>query len=331
MKTLIIAEVGVNHNGDMAIAREMIDVAVASGADIVKFQTYDVDQLVTDAASRAPYQYGDDGNDQRSLLKKLKLSHEMHYELFSYCASRGISFLSTAFDIGSLKFLMELGIDYIKIPSGEITNLPFLRFIGSLGKPIIMSTGASTLNEVASALGVLKLAGASNADVTVLHCNSAYPTPVEDVNLRAMISMGEKFNTKIGYSDHTLGIEVPFAAVALGASVIEKHFTLSRELPGPDQRSSLEPNELSTMVAGIRNIELALGDGIKRPTSSEQDNISPIRKSLVAKYFIAAGQEFTIDNIAAKRPGHGISPMMLDVVVGKVASHDFFPDEMIEL
>lgn len=333
MNTLIIAEAGVNHNGDMELARQLIDIAADAGADIVKFQTFKADRLVTVHARKADYQTQttDADESQHAMIRRLELSREMHAELIAHCRSRGIAFFSTGFDIDSLEMLDEFGMDRYKIPSGEITNLPYLRHVGKYGKPIILSTGMATLDEVGAALRVLEEAGTSRDHITVLHCNTEYPTPMRDVNLRAMVTLRETFGVTVGYSDHTLGIEVPIAAVALGATVIEKHFTLSRSLSGPDHKASLEPGELKAMVTAIRNIEQALGDGVKQPSVSESKNRLVARKSLVASRAIRAGELFSATNLVAKRPGTGLSPMHWDEVIGSKAPRDFAADEMIEL
>lgn len=333
MRTLIIAEAGVNHNGDLELARRLIDVAAEAGADYVKFQTFNADRLVTRAAAKAEYQKQSSGADesQYEMLRRLELTPEMHVDLIKHCGQRGIRFLSTGFDIESLDLLAGFGIDLFKIPSGEITNLPYLQHIGGMGKPIILSTGMADLAEIGAALDVLEQAGTPRQQITVLHCNTEYPTPMVDVNLRAMHTIRDTFGARVGYSDHTAGIEIPIAAVALGATVIEKHFTLDRNLPGPDHKASLEPGELRAMVAGIRNIELAMGDGIKRPSPSEAKNIAIARKSLVAACTILAGECFTPANLAVKRPGTGLSPMRLNEVLGRVASRGFQPDELVEL
>lgn len=333
MNTLIIAEAGVNHNGDMELARQLIDIAADAGADIVKFQTFKADRLVTVHARKADYQTQttDADESQHAMIRRLELSREMHAELIAHCRSRGIAFFSTGFDIDSLEMLDEFGMDRYKIPSGEITNLPYLRHVGKYGKPIILSTGMATLDEVGAALRVLEEAGTSRDRITVLHCNTEYPTPMRDVNLRAMVTLRETFGVTVGYSDHTLGIEVPIAAVALGATVIEKHFTLSRSLSGPDHKASLEPGELKAMVTAIRNIEQALGDGVKQPSVSESKNRLVARKSLVASRAIRAGELFSATNLVAKRPGTGLSPMHWDEVIGSKAPRDFAADEMIEL
>ncbi|MDO8652928.1 MAG: N-acetylneuraminate synthase [Undibacterium sp.] len=330
---LIIAEAGVNHNGDLGLAKQLIDVAADAGADIVKFQTFSANRLVTREAKKADYQtQTTDGKEsQYEMLRRLELSADMHHELIAHCAARDIGFFSTGFDIESLDLLVSLGQEHFKIPSGEITNLPYLRHIGRLGKAVILSTGMATLGEIEAAIDVLEQAGTSRASMTVLHCTTEYPTPMAEVNLRAMQSIHTAFGVTVGYSDHTRGIEVAIAAVAMGASVIEKHFTLDRNMPGPDHKASLEPDELNAMVAAIRNIEIALGDGIKRLTPSEVKNKPVARKSLVASTAISAGDLFSVANIAAKRPGTGLSPMRWDEVMGRTATRNFVADELIEL
>ena len=332
MKTLIIAEAGVNHNGDMCLARQLVDVAAQAGADMVKFQTFNARRLVTPSADKAHYQVKSTcaAETQLEMLKRLELTREMHVELIAHCAKRKIQFFSTGFDAQSVDMLIELGVDNFKIPSGEITNLPYLRHVGSFGKPVILSTGMSTLEEVACAVDVLLKAGTSHHNITVLHCSTEYPTPMEDVNLMAMVSMGNSLGLKFGYSDHTAGIEVAIAAVALGACIIEKHFTLNRGLPGPDHKASLEPKELHAMVAAIRNIESALGNGIKQPCTSEIKNIGIARKSIVAARSIQKGELLSIENLTVKRPGTGISPMDWDAVLGKPASRAYSADELID-
>jgi N,N'-diacetyllegionaminate synthase len=332
-RTLIIAEAGVNHNGDLVLAKKLIDVAAAAGADLVKFQTFSADRLATRTAGKADYQNRttDSKESQHDMLRRLELTAEMHKELIENCAARGIGFFSTGFDIESVDLLVGLGQDRFKIPSGEITNLPYLRHIGRMGKPVILSTGMAEMEEIQAAIDALEEAGTSRANVTVLHCTTDYPAPMAEVNLRAMLSIQKAFGVEVGYSDHTRGIEVAIAAVALGASVIEKHFTLDSNLPGPDHKASLEPEELKAMVAAIRNIEQALGDGVKRPSPSEAKNLPIARKSLVAAGSIRAGEAFTEANLTTKRPGTGISPMRWDEVLGKVAVHDFAADELIEL
>jgi N,N'-diacetyllegionaminate synthase len=333
VKTLIIAEAGVNHNGDIELALRLVDAAAAAGADVVKFQTFRADRVVTRQADRAGYQIANCGRDesQHALLARLELTRDMHQQLMARCRQHGIGFLSTAFDIESIELLAELGLERFKIPSGEITNLPYLRHIGRLHKELILSTGMATLAEIAAALGVLESAGTARERITVLHCNTAYPTPMDDVNLRAMLAIRDACAVQVGYSDHTLGIEVAVAAVALGASVIEKHVTLDRRMPGPDHQASLEPAELAALVAAVRNIERALGDGVKRPSASETANMAAARKSLVAAQAIAKGQPFTTQNVAIKRPGTGLSPMRLEEVLGHTAPRDFAPDELLEL
>ena len=331
-RTLIIAEAGVNHNGDLELAKQLIDVAANDGADYAKFQTFSADRIVSRSALKAEYQQQttDASETQYEMLKRLELSHEMHLELIKHCEKQSIKFLSTGFDIESVELLVGLGIDLIKIPSGEITNLPYLRFIGSLGLPVILSSGMSTMDEIGDALKILESAGLSRSKVTVLHCTTEYPTPMNEVNLRVINSIKKTFGVIVGYSDHTVGIEVSIAAVALGASVIEKHFTLDRSLPGPDHKASLEPNELIAMVKAIRNVEVSLGSEVKEPTTSEIRNIRVGRKSIVASQKIGKGEVFSSSNLVAKRPGDGISPMHWDLLVGQIASRDYLPDEMID-
>jgi N,N'-diacetyllegionaminate synthase len=332
-RILIIAEAGVNHNGDIALAKQLVDVAADAGADLVKFQTFNADRQVTAYASKAEYQKlsTDSAESQHRMLKRLELTTEMHEELISYCATRNIGFFSTSFDIESIDYLVSLGMNQFKIPSGEITNLPYLRHIGKFGKPVILSTGVATIGDIESALNVLEAAGTSRELITVLHCTSEYPAPMEEVNLLAMQSIASTFGVAVGYSDHTQGIEVAIAAAALGATVIEKHFTLNRELPGPDHKSSLEPHELKSMVSAIRNIEIALGDGIKRVTPTLARNKLVIEKSLVASKPIRSGEILSPENVTAKRPGSGISPIRWDEIMGRKATRDFEPDELIEL
>lgn len=334
-KVIIIGEAGVNHNGSIEMAKKLIDVAVEAGVDYVKFQTFNSESLVSKFAKKAAYQIENTKDvieNQLQMLRKLELSHSQHFELVSYCNQKNISFFSTAFDLESLDFLYQLGLTMVKIPSGEITNLPYLRKSASLFKKVIISSGMATINEIKEAIDVFIDAGLSKDAITVLHCNTEYPTPMSDVNLTAMLSIKEKFKVNVGYSDHTLGIEVPIAAVALGGIMIEKHFTLDKNLPGPDQLASLEPNQLKEMVSAIRNIELALsGSGIKEPSQSEKKNISVARKSIVAKKTIQKGEIFTEFNITSKRPGTGISPMMWDKVIGKIAFQKFDEDDLIKL
>jgi N,N'-diacetyllegionaminate synthase len=333
MKTLIVAEAGVNHNGDPGLAHRLIDVAADAGADRIKFQTFSADRLVTGSAGKAEYQQRSTGAEesQHAMLQRLELSRELHVQLIEHCHARGIGFFSTAFDLDSVRLLVDLGADRFKIPSGEITNLPYLRLIGSYCKPVILSTGMCTLGEIEAALGVLEQSGTPRDRITVLHCTTEYPAPMDEVNLRAMLTIRDAFGVAVGYSDHTMGIEVALAAVALGASVIEKHFTVDRNLPGPDHKASLEPAELGALVKGIRNIERALGSPVKRPTVSEAGNTPVARKSLVAARAIRAGEPFTESNLIVKRPGNGISPMSWDQVIGRRAPRDFSADELIEI
>lgn len=332
-RTLVIAEAGVNHNGDLALARKLVEAAAEAGADIVKFQTFRADRLVTKTAGRAAYQAEAVGGDesQFEMLRRLELSDSDHRVLVDHCKTYGIEFLSTGFDVESVEMLAALGQRRFKVPSGEITNLPYLRHIGGFGSHVILSTGMSSLGEIEAAIGVLEAAGTERPKIAVLHCTTEYPTPMDEVNLRAMNTIGNAFGVAVGYSDHTRGIEVSTAAVAIGATIIEKHFTLDRALPGPDHQASLEPDELKAMVSAIRNIELALGDGIKRLTPSEAQNRPIARRSLVAIRPITAGERFSADNITTKRPGSGISPMQWDQVIGKFARRDFQADELIEL
>jgi N-acetylneuraminate synthase len=333
MKTLIIAEAGVNHNGDINLAKQLIAAAAVAGADIVKFQTFKALNLVTKTASKADYQSKttDETESQYEMIRKLELSKADHELLIEECNRHGIGFFSTAFDTDSFDMLVNMDIKQVKIPSGELTNLPLLRYMTRLGLPVILSTGMANLGEIEAAIEVIENSGTPRNLITVLHCTTEYPTPMNEVNLRAMLSIKSAFGVEVGYSDHTPGIEIPIAAVALGATVIEKHFTLDRTLPGPDHLASLEPNELKAMVVAIRNIELALGDGIKRPSASEIKNIPIARKSLVATRNIRAGESFSADNIGTKRPGTGISPMRWDDVIGRKATRDFIQDELISL
>lgn len=330
-RTIIIAEAGVNHNGKMELAKGLIDVAVEAGVDYVKFQTFKTDNLVSKDAKKAAYQKmntDDHDENQYSMLKKLELTDENHFELIAYCEKKNIKFLSTAFDMESIEFLKDK-LDFYKIPSGEITNLIYLEKVAQLGLPVVMSTGMANLNEVREAFEVLIKNGVKKEEITILHCNTEYPTPMKDVNLKAMLTMGNEFDVKVGYSDHTLGIEVPIAAVALGAKIIEKHFTLDNTMEGPDHKASLEPDELIKMVKGIRNIEIALGNGTKEPSNSEQKNISVARKSIVASKTIKKGELLTDQNICVKRPGTGVSPMKWHEIIGTEAIKDFEADELI--
>lgn len=331
-KVLIIAEAGVNHNGEMALAKQLIDAAAIAGADLVKFQSFSAGRLVTRTANKAQYQVNSKGvnESQYDMLSRLELSPDMHRDLIEHCNLRKIGFFSTGFDIESLDLLRSLGQELFKIPSGEITNLEYLEHVGGFRKEIILSTGMATLGEIEAAIDVLLSAGTIKNQMTVLHCTTEYPTPMSDVNLTAMSSIGKAFNVRVGYSDHTQGIEVAVAAVALGATIIEKHFTLDRNLDGPDHKASLEPEELSLMVKSIRNIEIALGDGVKKLTDSEAKNREVARKSLVAGTDVAFGDVFTLRNLTSKRPGTGISPMRLHEVIGRKASRNFVKDELIE-
>ena len=332
-RALIIAEAGVNHNGDIELAKQLIAAAKAAGADIVKFQTFKTAKLVTKTAEKASYQKGttDAYESQYAMIRKLELSRADHEVLIEECHRQDIGFFSTAFDTDSFDMLVEMGLDQVKIPSGELTNLPLLRYMTRLGMPVMLSTGMATLGEIEAALAVIEQAGTPRHLITVLHCTTEYPAPMVDVNLRAMLSMKAALGVEVGYSDHTKGIEIPVAAVALGARVIEKHFTLDRTMLGPDHQASLEPQELKAMVDAIRNVELALGDGVKRPSASELKNKPIARKSLVATHAIKAGDVFSADNVGTKRPGTGISPMRWDEVMGRVAPRNFSVDELIEM
>lgn len=330
-KVFILVEAGVNHNGCLKTAKKMIDLAKDVGADAIKFQTFKAEKVVSKFAEKAEYQKNNTEviESQLEMIKNLELSFENFKELKNYCEEIGILFLSTPFDFESIDFLNEVGMEIWKIPSGEITNLPYLRKIGEIGKKIIISTGMCEIFEIEEAIAVLKESGAT--DISILHCNTEYPTPMKDVNLKAMLTLKEKFNVSIGYSDHTLGIEVPIAAVVLGAEIIEKHFTLDKTMKGPDHRASLDPIELKNMIKGIRNIEIALGSKEKFATESELKNKNIARKSIVAKQNIKKGEIFTEDNITVKRPGDGISPMRWDEILGKEAIKDFLEDELIRL
>ena len=331
MSVFIIAEAGVNHNGDIDLAKKLIDVASNSGANAVKFQTFKAKNLVSKDAQKANYQKEttDKKESQFDMLKKLELDVDTHKELISYAKEKNIMFLSTPFDHDSINLLDSLGLEIFKIPSGEITNLPYLRKIGSLKKEVILSTGMSDIGEIEDALDILIKAGTLKDNITILHANTMYPTPIEDVNLKAMITIGNTFDISYGYSDHTLGIEVPIGAVALGASVIEKHFTLDKTMDGPDHKASLEPTELQVMVKAIRNIEIALGSSIKKPSKSETPNILIARKSILASCIIKKGETFSENNLTIKRPAGGISPMRWDEIIDTVASKDYEEDEMI--
>jgi len=330
-KVFIIAEAGVNHNGKLDLAYKLVDVAVKAGADAVKFQTFKPEKVVSRFAKKARYQKEttDAAESQLDMIKKLDLGYEAFVELKKYCDKKGIVFSSTPFDSDSIEFLDQLGLDIFKIPSGEITNLPYLRKIGSLNKQVIMSTGMADLKEVKESLDVLISCGTDREGITILHCNTEYPTPFDDVNLKAMLTIRDELSVKVGYSDHTPGIEVPVAAVALGAEVIEKHFTLDKNMEGPDHRASLEPDELKAMVSAIRNIEKAMGDGIKRPSPSELKNKPIACKSIVAAKDIRKGEAFTEENLTVKRPGTGISPMRWDEIIWQKAERNYKADELI--
>ena len=331
-KTLIIAEAGVNHCGQIELAKRLVCVAADAGADIVKFQTYSTESLVTTSAVKAAYQARLDINSetQFEMLKRLELKKQEFEILSNECQKKQIEFLSSAFDIESLNFLIQLGIKRIKVPSGEINNLPYLRVVGGSRLPIILSTGMATLEEIDKAVNILLQGGVNKSEITLLHCNSEYPTQMTDVNLLAMPAMGNAFATKYGYSDHTIGAEIAVASVALGASVIEKHITLDCSMEGPDHLASMEPLAFTKMVKKIRNTEIALGQNLKKPTDSELKNISRVRKSIVASRYIAIGEEFNDQNITTKRPGGGISPMMWDQLIGKKASKEYQPDDFIK-
>jgi len=328
---LIIAEAGVNHNGDFDTALRLVDAAAEAGVDYVKFQTFKSEKLTAKSAPKANYQKvtTDAEESQQDMLKKLELSQDMFVRLKNYCNERGIGFMSTPFELESLDFLLELGVDSIKLSSGDITNYPLLRAIGNSGLPVIISTGMCDLSEVKEAVDVLKNNGSE--DIAILHCNTQYPTPFEDVNLAAMNTLRDTFGGVIGYSDHTEGIEVPIAAVAMGAEVIEKHFTLDKNMVGPDHKASLNPDELKAMVRAIRNIEKAIGTGVKEPSSSERENIAIARKSIVAACDIKAGEVFTEENLTSKRPGSGISPMKWKELIDRPAKADYSADELINI
>lgn len=332
--TLIIAEAGVNHNGDMGMARDLVAIAAEAGADLVKFQSFNAAKIASGNAAKAKYQQETTGNgeSQKAMLARLELSRDDHDMLVEECGKLGVGFFSTGFDPDGVDMLVELGADRIKVPSGEMVNRPLLEHVADKGLPVILSTGMAELSEVAASVELLVSRGIPRDEITVLHCNTEYPTPMEDVNLRAMVTMGAALGTAYGYSDHTNGIEIPIAAVALGATVIEKHFTIRRDLPGPDHRASLEPVELTAMVRAIRNVERAVaGDGVKKPTPSERANTSIARRSIVASVAISEGETLTTENCTVKRPGTGISPMRWHDVLGTKAKRDFAADELIEL
>lgn len=330
LKVFVIAEAGINHNGELKLAKKLVDAAKDAGADCIKFQTFISKNLTTKNASKAEYQKQTKSEEsQYDMLKRYELSFDEFSELSRYCQDKNIEFLSTAFDFESIEFLKSLDMKRWKIPSGEITNLPYLIKIAKLNKPVILSTGMSTMDEIKKAVSVLRENG--TGEITVLHCTTEYPAPFSDVNLKAMLTIKKELGVKVGYSDHTKGIEASIAAVALGASVIEKHLTLDKNMEGPDHKSSLEPNEMKAMIRALRNIELALGDGIKKPSESEKKNICVARKSIVAKRYIQKGEIFTEENLTVKRPGNGISPMQWFEVLGRRAVRDFQEDELIEL
>ena len=330
-KVFIIAEAGVNHNGSIDLAKKLVDVASKAGADAVKFQSFKAKNLVTKNAIRAKYQDINTGNNDShfDMLKKLELSEEMHHELFEYCKSKNLIFLSSPFDHDSIELLDSLSLKIFKIPSGEITNLPYLRHVGQLKRKVILSTGMSNIEEIENALYILTQSGTKKENITVLHANSEYPTLMEDVNLRAMLTIGNKFDVSYGYSDHTRGTEVSIAAVAMGASCVEKHITLNRNMEGPDHKASIEPDELSDMVSSIRNIEKALGSSVKQPSKSELSNIAIVRKSIIAKIPIKKGDVLSEKNLVIKRPGNGISPMKWDEIIGTKAIKDYNEEDYI--
>jgi N,N'-diacetyllegionaminate synthase len=331
MSVLIIAEAGVNHNGDIGLAKALIDAAADAGADVVKFQTFVAEEIVSKAARKADYQVRETGQQesQYEMLKRLELSWDDFVELKEYCQKAGILFLSTPFDFDSIDFLETLEMPFWKIPSGEITNLPYLMKIAKTGRDVVLSTGMSNIEEIRQAVGILRDGGAGQ--ISLLHCNTEYPTPMQDVNLNAMLTLKKEFGLSIGYSDHTQGIEIPVAAVAMGAGIIEKHFTLDKKMTGPDHKASLEPAELKVMVEAVRNVEQAMGSADKAPSPSEFKNILIARKSIVAKRDIKKGEVFSEDNITVKRPGNGISPMRWFEVMGKASPRDFEEDELIEV
>ncbi|MDP8230764.1 MAG: N-acetylneuraminate synthase [Candidatus Gorgyraea atricola] len=332
-KVFIIAEAGVNHNGSVDIAKRMVDAAIEADVDAIKFQTFKAEKIITKSAPKAEYQKDTTDKEEShfDMIKKLELDMKAHLEILDYCKKNKIAFLSSPFDSESIDLLDKLGLNLFKIPSGEITNLPYIRKIGSLKKEIILSTGMSDLKEIENALNILEAFGTPKGRITVLHCNTEYPTPIEDVNLQAMVTMKDTFGVNVGYSDHTCGIEVSIAAVAMGASVIEKHFTLDKNMQGPDHKASLEPDELKAMTKAIRNTEKAMGDGVKRASQSELKNKVVVRKSIVASRGIIKDEIFTEKSIIPKRPGSGISPMEWDNIIGKKAKRNFNEGEMIEL
>jgi N,N'-diacetyllegionaminate synthase len=329
-KIIIIAEAGVNHNGDYSKAQELIDVAADCGADFIKFQTFKATNLVSASAALAEYQTTTTSyKNQLEMLTNLELKYEWHQGLIEYAKSKSIDFISTPFDIEAVNFLSQLRMELFKIPSGEITNLPYLRQISKLGKMVILSTGMANLGEIESAITAMTSNGLDRNKIMLLHCTSEYPAPFEEVNLSVIDTLKRAFNLPVGYSDHTEGITISIAAAAMGARIIEKHFTLDRRLPGPDHKASIEPNDLGKMIQSIRQVEQALGSPLKKPSPSESKNIMSVRKSLVASKFIEKGTHFTSDNLTTKRPGNGISPMLIDDIIGRIASKSFEPDELI--
>ncbi|MCX5783174.1 MAG: N-acetylneuraminate synthase [Elusimicrobia bacterium] len=330
-KVFIIAEAGVNHNGSLSVAKKLASAAAYAGADAVKFQTFKAEALASKCAPKAGYQKKAAGKNQLQMLKSLELGFDGQKKLFNYCKKRKIMFMSSAFDMESLGFILELGVTILKIPSGEIANLPYLRKAGASGKKIILSTGMANMSEVKEAFNVLLRSGADKKHISLLHCTTQYPAPPCDVNLKAMTAMKNVFDVSVGYSDHTEGIEIPVAAVAMGAEIIEKHFTLDNKMRGPDHKASLNPQDFKRMVCAIRKVESALGGGIKKPAPSELKNRDVVRKSITAKVFIKKGEKFTEKNITAKRPGGGVSPMRWDYILGKAAVRDFKADEQIKV
>lgn len=332
-RVFIIAEAGVNHNGSIEMAKKLVDVAVTAGADAVKFQTFKTEELVTETAEQAAYQTANTGvkESQFAMLKRLELTEQDHHLLFDYCRQQGIEFMSTAFDMPSIGLLHQLGMQRWKIPSGELLSIPYLRAIAALNQPTILSTGMGNLDEIKMAVNTLCQAGLDKRNLIVLHANTAYPTPYEDVNLRAMQTLADELSVAVGLSDHSLGIEVPIAAVALGAEVVEKHFTLDKTLPGPDHKASLEPLELKAMVSAIRHIEMALGSAVKQPSNSEKDNIAVARKRIVARTLIRQGDMFSAQNLTLKRSDKGLEAKFWDELIGKKANATFQPGAGIEI
>jgi len=328
---IVIAEAGVNHNGSLDTARKLIDVAADSGADIVKFQTFTAENVVTENARTARYQQSreDKVQSQFEMLKNLELTYSDHLDLLSYCQPKKLEFFSTAFDKSSIDLLVKLGQKKFKVPSGEITNTPYLRYMASFGFPMIISTGMADFEEIEFAIGTIEKGGTDRSNLTLMHCTSAYPAPINELNLSAISSMKKFFNMPIGYSDHSKGIEASIAAVALGATVIEKHFTLNNNFPGPDHRASLEPYELTALVKAVRNVNSAMGSGIKGITDSEKENIDVVRKSVVARNSIKKGETLTEENLTTKRPGTGLSPTLWDELIGSKATQNYHENDLI--